>query len=157
AGRQAHDRLVAPALTGIYAGDTASLSMAAVFPKIVEMEREHGSLLKAFLGTLMGRRKSAPKVPPDLHGPQRPKPKGSVFSFVEGVQTLPQRLTERVPIRYQVTDARVGDAPVTVLATPAAQAATLVQSSNPALSALLQRVQYAPMVVAAVSLPDHSF
>src|SRR5207248_2057990 len=39
-GPQAHDRLVAPALTGIYAGDTSKLSMAAVFPKIITMERE---------------------------------------------------------------------------------------------------------------------
>jgi oxygen-dependent protoporphyrinogen oxidase len=76
-GRQAHDRLVAPALTGIYAGDTANLSMAAVFPKILAMEREHGSLTRAFLKSLRSRRK-----PGEL--PRR-KPKGSVFSFPEGV------------------------------------------------------------------------
>src|SRR5262249_17273792 len=58
-GRQAHDRLVAPALTGIYAGNTANLSIAAVFPKIVAMEREHGSLTRAFLGSLRGRSKTA--------------------------------------------------------------------------------------------------
>src|SRR5262245_811774 len=58
-GQQAHDRLVAPALTGIYAANTANLSMAAVFPKIVEMEREHGSLVKAFLGSLRRRNKQA--------------------------------------------------------------------------------------------------
>src|SRR5215831_13152770 len=101
AGQQAHDRLVAPALTGIYAGDTSNLSMAAVFPKIVEMEREHGSLLKAFLGTLMGRRKRGPNLPVDTSGPTRRKPKGSVFSFVEGVETLQHLLADGVSVQYQ--------------------------------------------------------
>src|SRR4030095_13164803 len=54
-GQQAHDRLVAPALTGSYDGNTANLGMAAVFPKIIGMEREHGSLGKAFLKSLRKR------------------------------------------------------------------------------------------------------
>jgi len=56
-----------------------------------------------------------------------------------------------------VTDARVGEAPATVLTTPAYRANSLVQNCNPALASLLSNTQYAPMVIAAVSLPDHSF
>src|SRR5215470_9836702 len=64
-GHQVHDRLVAPALTCIYAGNTKNLSMAAVFPKILEMEREHGSLTGAFFRTLGRRRRpSSPSSPP---------------------------------------------------------------------------------------------
>jgi oxygen-dependent protoporphyrinogen oxidase len=142
-GRQAHDRLVAPALTGIYAGNTANLSMAAVFPRMIEMEREYGSLTRAFFKGTKGRPQSA--------APTRPKPKGSVFSFPDGVETLPRRLAEQVSIRYEVSDARIGEAAVTVLAVPAYSAATLVEARNQTLAGLLRKVEYAPMVVAAVS------
>jgi protoporphyrinogen/coproporphyrinogen III oxidase len=148
-GRQAHDRLVAPALTGIYAGDTTNLSMAAVFPKILEMEREHGSLTRAFLKTLRRRGK-----PGEL---SRPKPKGSVFSFPAGVETLPQRLAQQLNIQYDVADARIGDAPVTVLTVPAFRALEVLQDRQTALTTLLRKIQYAPMVIAAISLPEHSF
>jgi protoporphyrinogen/coproporphyrinogen III oxidase len=149
-GRQAHDRLVAPALTGIYAANTANLSMAAVFPKIVEMERAQGSLTVAFLKSLSGGKK-----PPDTAS--RPKPKGGIFSFPEGLETLPRHLSEELKIEYSVKDARIDMAPVTVVATPAARASRLFESRNPELSALLSKVEYAPMVIAAVSLPDFSF
>jgi len=148
-GRQAHDRLVAPALTGIYAGNTATLSMAAVFPKIIEMEREHGSLTRAFLKTITRRSKPG--------GPSRPRPKGSVFSFVEGVEALPRRLAEQLHIEYNVSDARIAETTATVLAIPAHRAADLLQNRNRALAALLKKIQYAPMVIAAVALPDDSF
>src|SRR5215813_6836129 len=99
-GKQAHDRIVAPALTGIYAGNTANLSMAAVFPKIVEMEREHGSLAAAFLKSLRGKKKTAPVAP------DRPKPKGAIFSFTDGVETLPLRLAQQLRIEYSNKNAR---------------------------------------------------
>jgi oxygen-dependent protoporphyrinogen oxidase len=148
-GRQAHDRLVAPALIGIYAGNTANLSMSAVFPKIVAMERESGSLAMAFLRTLRKRGKAA--------APPRPKPKGSVFSFMDGVETLPKRMAAQLNIKYNVEDARTGEAPVTVVTVPAHRAADLVKGRKTELPALLRKIQYAPMVIAAVSVPDHSF
>ncbi len=43
-GKQAHDRLAGPLFTGIYAADTGQLSMAAVLPRMLEMERDYGSL-----------------------------------------------------------------------------------------------------------------
>ncbi len=155
-GPQAHDRLVAPALTGIYAGNTANLGMAAVFPKIIEMERECGSLTAAFLKALTGRRKRAAPSGGGT-GPSRPKPKGSVFSFPAGVETLTRRLAEMVSVRYEFTGARIGDAPVTILTIPAYRATGLLENRHSQLAALLKNVQYAPMVVAAVSLPDHAF
>jgi oxygen-dependent protoporphyrinogen oxidase len=150
-GKQAHDRIVAPALTGIYAGNTANLSMAAVFPKIIEMERGHGSLLAAFLKSLGGKKK------PAAAATDRPKPKGAVFSFAEGVETLPRRLAEQLRIEYNNKDARLGDAPVTVITVPAYRAVQLLQRSHSTLSSMLSRIEYAPMVIAAVSFPDFSF
>jgi oxygen-dependent protoporphyrinogen oxidase len=145
-GRQAHDRLIAPALTGIYAGNTANLSMAAVFPRMVEMELGYGSLTGAFLRTLKARGKPA--------GSGRQKPKGSVFSLHGGVEILPKRLAEQLNVEYNVAGARIGDAPVTVVTVPAYRASEFFEGRHAKLAALLKEIRYAPMVIAAVSLPE---
>jgi oxygen-dependent protoporphyrinogen oxidase len=150
-GKQVHDRIVGPALTGIYAGNTANLSMAAVFPKIVEMERNHGSLSGAFLKSLGKRSKSRPATT------TKPKPKGSIFSFAEGLETLPRRLAAQLDIQYEVEATRIGEARATVIAIPAYRAGDVLNATHPKLSDLLKQVVYAPMVIAAVSLPDFSF
>ena len=46
-GQEALDRLIQPMVGGIYTSDPEKLSMLATIPRFVEMEREHGSLLKA--------------------------------------------------------------------------------------------------------------
>jgi oxygen-dependent protoporphyrinogen oxidase len=48
-GREAAEALVDPAVAGITAGDSRELEVAAAFPALAEMEREHGSLLRALL------------------------------------------------------------------------------------------------------------
>jgi oxygen-dependent protoporphyrinogen oxidase len=45
-GREVSDRLAAPMLGGIFAGDANALSMRATFPQMVEMERKYGSLVR---------------------------------------------------------------------------------------------------------------
>ena len=45
-GREAAERLVAPLLGGISAGDASDLSVRAAFPQLVAMEREYGSLVR---------------------------------------------------------------------------------------------------------------
>ena len=46
-GREALDRLVQPLVGGIYTSDPERLSLCATLPRFVEMEREHGSLIRA--------------------------------------------------------------------------------------------------------------
>ncbi|MEX2559887.1 MAG: protoporphyrinogen oxidase, partial [Pirellulales bacterium] len=46
-GGEAFERLVQPLVAGIYTADAEQLSMAAALPRFVEMERRHGSLLRA--------------------------------------------------------------------------------------------------------------
>lgn len=55
-GREALDRLVQPLVGGIYTADPNELSLAATLPQFLEMEREHGSLIRA---ALRKRRKGA--------------------------------------------------------------------------------------------------
>jgi protoporphyrinogen/coproporphyrinogen III oxidase len=74
------DTLFDPLTLGIFAGDCRKLSVDACFPKFKEWECEHGSWTKAFFA----RRKS------------RKKKGMSLFSFQEGIQTLPRALAEKL-------------------------------------------------------------
>jgi protoporphyrinogen/coproporphyrinogen III oxidase len=47
-----------PMVTGIYAGDWERLSVASVFPKLVELERDHGSLLRGAIAVERERRRA---------------------------------------------------------------------------------------------------
>lgn len=47
-GREAVTYLAEPLLAGIHAGDVNKLSMRALFPRFLEAERKHGSVLRAF-------------------------------------------------------------------------------------------------------------
>ena len=57
-GSEATTYLAEPLLAGIHAGDVDRLSVRALFPRFVEAERTHGSLLRAF------RRRPAPSIQP---------------------------------------------------------------------------------------------
>lgn len=46
-GREALERLVQPLVGGIYTSDPEKLSLQATMPRFLEMEREHGSLIRA--------------------------------------------------------------------------------------------------------------
>jgi oxygen-dependent protoporphyrinogen oxidase len=148
-GKQAHDHLVAPLLTGMYAADTDRLSMSAVFPRIVEMERQSGSLAGAMIRSFTRRSPAASSA--------KTRPRGSIFSFKNGMQTLPDRLASNLTVRYGVSDARPKRARATVVAVPSFRAASMLQSSHPAVAGILASIQYAPMVIAATALPEHSF
>jgi oxygen-dependent protoporphyrinogen oxidase len=45
-GREVSERLADPLLGGIHAGDTETLSIRATFPRLVELEARHGSLVR---------------------------------------------------------------------------------------------------------------
>jgi oxygen-dependent protoporphyrinogen oxidase len=48
-GQEAVDRLADPLLSGIYGGDATQLSAQTVLPRMVEMERQYGSLTRGML------------------------------------------------------------------------------------------------------------
>ena len=143
-GVQAHDRLAGPLFTGIYATDTAQLSMAAVLPRMLDMERQYGSLTGAML------RSFSKKSPAAEAG--KPRPRGFTLSFSEGMEALPKRLAENVAIQYEQHDVRTGSTPVTVLAVPAYAAFPLVQQGHPGVATLLKDIRYSPIIVAATSV-----
>lgn len=72
------DRLVAPMVSGIYAGDPERLSLRAAFPMVHELEQQYGSLIR---GALKRRPKGTRERP-------------ALSSFRRGNETLPRALAE---------------------------------------------------------------
>jgi oxygen-dependent protoporphyrinogen oxidase len=84
-GPEIVERVVQPGISGIYAGDPARLSARHAFPRMWEMERSQGSLLRAQARAAKERRaRGEPGAP-------------AVFSFREGLQTLTDALAAQLP------------------------------------------------------------
>jgi protoporphyrinogen/coproporphyrinogen III oxidase len=145
-GTEAHDHLVAPFVTGIFAGDTEKLSIEAVFPRIVDIERQFGSVM---VGMLRGRSRSG-------GGAGRRK---TVSSFPSGMERLTNRLADGLNIQKNCSGIRIGkdvNARAVVLAIPAYRAAEVMEETYPDLAGILGSVDYAPVVVAATSVDEKS-
>ena len=91
-GRQAADRLIAPMILGIYAGDARRLSLPASLPRLAALEEEHGSLIKG----MIAKRRAAPERGLSAG------PSGEMSSFRDGMQSLPRALADdpRIQVRY---------------------------------------------------------
>ena len=163
-GKTASAVLVDAMQSGIYAGDPEKLSVAAAFPRLVELEREHRSLL---LGLARSRRaKPAEKV-----DTAAPAAHGALTTFDGGLETLVRALGESLDERArrgtEVTSlsrtgtgwrvqiaSRSGAAAIeadrVVLALPSYAASKLVHLLDPALASELSAIEYAPVAVVHV-------
>lgn len=81
-GAEMLDRLMDPLVGGLYTGDPQLLSMDAVFPRLKELERRHGSVMK---GLLRARRERGSALA--THPANR-----LLLSFRQGMETLPRAL-----------------------------------------------------------------
>lgn len=87
-GNEAFERMAQPMIGGIYTSDAENLSLNATFPRFLDMEREHGSIIKA----LINQKKKASQTSRDTSGPRY-----SLFlSFTNGMQTLVDTLAEKL-------------------------------------------------------------
>lgn len=142
-GREVAERIAAPALLGISGGDAAATSLAAVFPRVPELEREHGSVIRG-----MVKSRAAAGVLSSFSG--------------GGMGRLTARLAERLGPRvrtgatvtriergadgWHVTSDRGNVvAGAVIVATPAAHAAQLVAGFDAELAAQLARIPIAAM------------
>jgi len=147
-GDQILERLAGPFVTGIFAGNVEKLSVGAVFPRILEIEQEYGSVI---WGMLRGKPKSS-------NNESKPR-KSTISSFSKGLETLPARLSDGLSIQTKCSGLRIGrevQARATVLAVPAYQAAEVLSELYPDFAETLRSIEYAPVVVAATSLPVSS-
>lgn len=166
-GREAFERLVEPLMAGIYAGDASQMSLRATFPRFVEIERQHGSLIRGMLAAResAGRRQvgNAPartmfvtlegglsELVDTLVG--RIKSQGATLLQGERVTGLRHAGHAAAGKGYEVTleSGAALPADAVVFATPAYVTADLIRSMSPDASEALSRIPYAS--TATVSL-----
>jgi protoporphyrinogen/coproporphyrinogen III oxidase len=153
------DRLVAPFVSGIYAGDPEKLSLQAAFPKIHEAEKVSGSIIRGSMRLAKSKTVTEQTRRPGL------------YSFQKGNATLTQSLADFLgtAIRYNAKleqeIRRDGDcfvlkiesnrdseeirAEKLVLATPAGVNANLLRLIAPAATVPSSDIEYAPVTVAS--------
>lgn len=76
-GQEALDKIAEPLIGGIHAGDPEQMSLKASFPRFLQMEQNHGSLIRAMLSA---RR----KMPAAAKKPEPGKPKKTFFMTFKG-------------------------------------------------------------------------
>lgn len=80
-GAEFCDRIMDPLVGGLYAGRASELSMASVFPKMLDLEEKYGSVAKG----MMMRRLKGGKMPGKR-----------LFSWRDGIGTLPRTLAVKL-------------------------------------------------------------
>jgi oxygen-dependent protoporphyrinogen oxidase len=168
-GREAFERVVEPLMAGIYAGDAEQISLRATFPRFLDLERKHGSLIRGMLSN------RPPGGPPNGQTPRRTMFVTLQDGLAELVQALVARLTAagaKLMTRRSVAAMRVRQtradrsggwaydltlengpvvsADAVVLATPAFVSSGLVRPLSPIAAELLDAIPYAS--TATVSL-----
>lgn len=157
-GKQAFERMAQPMIGGIYTSDAENLSLNATFPRFLDMEREHGSIIKALI-------KQKRKAAETSHGTSGPR--YSLFqSFNAGMQTLTDTLAEKLSdcIRLQnsvttIQQKDVGNgwtvfldsseeliADLICIALPAYQTAKLMSTVSPTFVDKLSAIPYTSSV-----------
>ncbi|MEC0234942.1 protoporphyrinogen oxidase [Paenibacillus kribbensis] len=150
-GKEVLDQITEPLLSGIYAGDTYSLSLMSTFPQFKQMEQKHRSLIIG-MAKGAGRKTGVPSQLPEI------AKKSMFLSYRQGLSTIVERLKERLhtvhfvmgqgvaEVRkedgYQVVldHGQVIDADAVICAVPAFEAAKLF--SGVASAGLLNKISY---------------
>ncbi|HZE89716.1 MAG TPA: protoporphyrinogen oxidase [Verrucomicrobiae bacterium] len=153
-GAEASEKIAGPLFAGIHAGDPERLSILSTFPRLVELERRHGSLAAAL--------RKGPKAPggPPPSAPGRPGPpfvsfRGGIRRIVEALESsLRSTRIERGATvarlertaggyRVHIAGREPVDVDACVVAVPAPQGAGLLDSMSPGVASELRKIRYA--------------
>jgi len=149
-GDEAVDYLAEPLLAGIHAGDVERLSVRALFPRLIDAERDTGSVLRAFRALK-----------------SRPSPTGAFVSLPGGTGELVESLAARLAPQTIATHTRVAElhragtlriessagsfsARAVILAVPAYVAGSLLRGVDTTLAGLCDAVPYASTATVAL-------
>lgn len=152
-GEEAANVLVDTAVSGISAGDSRQLSVSAQFPMMVEMEREHGGLVRAMLA-----RRSRGRGPSRLLSFDRGL---GVFTDAMATRLGPRLQTGRAVLRVRpashgwmidVAGAPPRHADHLVLATAARAAAPIVGTFDAELGTALEAIPASGLAVVAFGI-----
>jgi protoporphyrinogen/coproporphyrinogen III oxidase len=155
-GQESIDYLAEPLLAGIYGGDPREMSVNGVLARFVEIETKYGSLTRGALAAPRPNGSGSGSIFRTLkHGLGQlvDALRGSADVVHGAVETL-----ERNGFGYRVrVDGNWIDADHVVLATPAGDAARLLQPWNGNLADLLQAVPYTSSVTLSLGYRKDTF
>ncbi len=165
-GREALDKIAEPLVAGVHAGDPETMSIRSSFPKFVQLEEEHGSLIRGMLKRLTSMKKS--KAGHNTAG----GPAVTMFMTLKGglsvmIDTLTSDLLKYGNTSILTGEAATGVAAIgggyevrlengalrtdaVIIASPAYAAAALLSGFDPELSRKLLTIPY--VSTATVSL-----
>ncbi len=146
-GREVVDYAVQPFVSGIYAGHAGKLNLDLTFPRLRELEKQHGSVLKG-LAKSAGKRKRS-------------------LNFKQGMQTLPAAIAGKLKhikletkvenvvqtdVGYQLNYRQLGEDKFVlvdklIVCTPATDAALLLHDVVPMFAFSLSQIPYASVAV----------
>lgn len=162
-GSEALDKLIAPMVSGIFAGDPETMSLVSCFPRIAELESEYGGLIRAMIMLAKKKKKDIAegKVVSSAAGPG-----GVLTSFHEGIQYLSDAMSDSlggiVKTGIAVTniekqdsggylvkcsDCSSQEADLVIVASPAFAAAEMLTGLDAGISGVLRQIPYASMTV----------
>jgi oxygen-dependent protoporphyrinogen oxidase len=157
-GSEAAAVLIDPMVSGVFGGDARELSLRACFPKMWQMETDHGGLFRA----LFARRRAVRR------GGAVGAPAGRLTSFQGGIEELVAALAQRRGdslrtgcgvghvsrdaggFQLALENGETLQADAVVLATPTAASARMVEALDARLAAELQGIPSAPIAVIAL-------
>src|SRR5690349_20386861 len=168
-GRQAYERMMEPLMAGIYAGDAEQMSVRATFPRFVELEQAHGSVLRGMLSARSasngGVRQAARRT---MFVSLKPGLEALVTALIGRLSGQGVTLRSGVPVdslrvrshqlgrwTYDVMlqDGSALSADSLVLATPAFVTAELLRPLTPIAGGLLEMIPYASTATIALAYP----
>lgn len=162
-GAEALEKIAAPLMAGIFAADPEKLGLQSTFPMFLEMEKQHGSLLRGILKkNREKKRASTPSAPKSMPSPMFMTLRGGLQQLVDALVARLNLETvmlhcealsvTRIKDRYQVelNDGSRIVADEIIFATPADVTANLVRGMDPVLAFKLRAIRY--VSTATVSL-----
>ncbi|HUZ89146.1 MAG TPA: protoporphyrinogen oxidase [Candidatus Acidoferrales bacterium] len=152
-GREVFERLVDPLLGGIYAGRSDLLSAAAVMPRLLELARGSGSLVRALRGatapsaTFNSLRAGLGSLIDALAGSLGRS--GVDVQLSSPVRTLRRDGDGRIVLERPKAPSVTADA--VIIAAPASDAASILAAGAPNLAKELNRIEYASVAMVGLA------
>ena len=149
-GKEALDKAAEPLISGIYTSDSSELSLRATMPQFLEMEKEHGSVIRGLLKKSFGGEK-------DKSGARYSK----FYSFKDGMGSFIKQIKEKSQIDNLelgkkvetinlgndkwIVDEKEFDS--VIIATPSYVTSKLLKNIDNDISSSLAEIEYASSVV----------
>ena len=152
-GKEAYEKLIDPMASGIYAGNPETLSLKSCFPKVYDIEKKYGSLIRGMISLQKDARKTG-------KGKVGAGPGGALTSFYDGmgmvIDSLKKSLAEKLMTGSKVTavekkgkgyavhlsDGSIVESEVLVIAAPAYSASEILKGFDKRLSSVIAEIPY---------------